>query len=176
MSLQDHWDGLAPGLRRALVLGAAVAVLLALAALMVSGPKDADMGRGDERRRLITNLLTDADPRAIGIEGLAERLRRLEHHTDQLNASLEKLGLGQGADLERDALIENLRRENARQLEELRLQQEALREELAAASRTSGPVARAGARRAGRIGDRDPTGADVACCTATPEPALRAIG
>jgi conjugal transfer pilus assembly protein TraB len=136
MSLQDRWDGLSAGLRRALVLGGAVAVLLALAALVVSTPNDENNGRGDERRRLITNLLTDADPRAIGIEGLAERLRRLENHTDQLNASLEKLGMGKGLDPERDAIIEGLRRENARQLQELRLQQEALREELAAASRT----------------------------------------
>jgi len=67
---------------------------------------------------------------------LPERLRRLENHTDQLNASLEKLGLGKGVDPERDAIIEGLRRENARQLAELRLQQESLREELAAASRT----------------------------------------
>ena len=136
MSLQDRWDGLSPTLRRGLVLGGAVAVLLAVAALLVSAPKDERAGRGDERQRLITNLLTDADPRAIGIEGLAERLRRLENHTDQLNASLEKLGLGKGVDPQRDAIIEGLRRENARQLEELRLQQEALREELAAASRT----------------------------------------
>ena len=116
MSLQDRWDGLSPTLRRGLVLGGAVAVLLALAALLVSAPEDERAGRGDERRRLITNLLTDADPRAIGIEGLAERLRRLENHTDQLNASLEKLGLGKGVDPERDAIIEGLRRENARQL------------------------------------------------------------
>ena len=136
MSLQDRWDGLSPTLRRGLVLGGAVAVLLAVAALLVSAPKDERAGRSDERRRLITNLLTDADPRAIGIEGLAERLRRLENHTDQLNASLDKLGLGKGVDPERDAIIEGLRRENARQLAELRLQQESLREELAAASRT----------------------------------------
>ena len=62
MSLQDRWDGLSPTLRRGLVLGGAVAVLLAVAALLVSAPEDERAGRGDERRRLITNLLTDADP------------------------------------------------------------------------------------------------------------------
>jgi hypothetical protein len=86
----------------------------------------------DERRRLITNLLTDADPRAIGIEGLAERLRRLETHMGQLSAGLDKLGLTKGADPERDALIARPRQENARELQELRRQQEALREQLAA--------------------------------------------
>jgi hypothetical protein len=73
MSLQDCWDGLSPALRRALVLGGALAVLLALVA---STPKDEKKGHGDERRRLITNLLSEADPRAIGIEGLVERLPR----------------------------------------------------------------------------------------------------
>ena len=118
------------------MLGGALAVLLALAALLVTAPKDERASGAEERRRLITNLLTDADPRAIGIEGLAERLRRLETQMGQLTASLDKLGLDKGVDPEREALIEGLRRENVRQLEELRRQQEALRQELAAASTT----------------------------------------
>jgi conjugal transfer pilus assembly protein TraB len=130
MSLGDRWEGLSPRLRRALVLGGAVALILALASLLVSTPTDKRGGRADERKRLITNLLTDADPRAIGIEGLAERLRRLESHMDQVAVSLEKLGLGKGVDPERDALIEGLRRENAKQLEDLRRQQAALRKQL----------------------------------------------
>jgi conjugal transfer pilus assembly protein TraB len=136
MSLRDRWEGLSPTLRRALVLGGAIAVVLTLAALLVTAPKDERANGAEDRRRLITNLLTDADPRAIGIEGLAERLRRLETHMGQLTASLDKLGLDKGADPERDALIEGLRRENVRQLEELRRQQEALRQELAAAGTT----------------------------------------
>ena len=54
----------------------------------------------------------------------------------QLAAGLDKLGLKTGEDPERDALIEGLRQENARQLEALRAQQEALRQELAAGSAT----------------------------------------
>jgi conjugal transfer pilus assembly protein TraB len=136
MSLRDRWEGLSPTLRRALVLGGAIAVVLTLAALLVTAPKEERANGAEERRRLITNLLTDADPRAIGIEGLAERLRRLETHMGQLTASLDKLGLDKGADPEREALIEGLRRENVRELEELRRQQETLRQELAAASAT----------------------------------------
>jgi len=144
MSLGDRWEGLSPRLRRALVLGGAVALILALASLLVSAPTDKRGGRADERKRLITNLLTDADPRAIGIEGLAERLRRLESHMDQLAVSLDKLGLGKGVDPERDALIEGLRRENAKQLEELRRQQAALREQLKIEStKTTAPSAEA---------------------------------
>jgi len=136
MSLTDRWEGLSPGLRRGLVVGGAVALILALASLLVSAPTNERGGPAGERKRLITNLLTDADPRAIGIEGLAERLRRLETHMDQLAVSLEKLGLGKGVDPERDAVIEGLRRKNAKQLEELRRQQAALREQLKAGSAT----------------------------------------
>jgi len=68
MSLADRWEGLSLRLRRGLVLGGAVAVLMALASLLVSAPTDERGGGADERKRLITNLLTDADPRAIGIE------------------------------------------------------------------------------------------------------------
>jgi conjugal transfer pilus assembly protein TraB len=136
MSLQDRWEGLSPGLRRALVLGGAAVLVIGLAALLVRAPKDERAAGTDERWRLITNLLTDADPRAIGIEGLAERLRRAETQLGQLSAGLDKLGLATGADPQRDALIEVLRQENARQLEALRSQQEALRQELAAGNTT----------------------------------------
>ena len=136
MSLRERWEGLSPTLRRALVLAGAIATVLSMAALLVTAPNDERANGAEERRRLITNLLTDADPRAIGIEGLAERLRRLETHMGQLTASLDKLGLDKGADPERDALIEGLRRENVRQLGDLRRQQEALRQELAAAGTT----------------------------------------
>jgi len=105
MSLRDRWEGLSPTLRRDLMLGGAVAIVLSMAALLVTAPKDERASGAEERRRLITNLLTDVDPRAIGIEGLAERLRRLESHMGQLTASLDKLGLDKGADPERDALI-----------------------------------------------------------------------
>jgi conjugal transfer pilus assembly protein TraB len=114
MSLTERWDGLSAGLRRGLVLAGAVALILALASLLVSAPTNERGGPAGESKRLITNLLTNADPRAIGIEGLAERLRRLESHMDQVAVSLEKLGLGKGVDPERDALIEALRRENAK--------------------------------------------------------------
>jgi hypothetical protein len=97
MSLTERWEQLAPGLRRGLVLGGAAAVAVALAALLVSAPKE-EHRFGEERKRLITNLLTDADPRALGIEGLAERLRRVEGRLDQVASGLEKLGLTKDAE------------------------------------------------------------------------------
>jgi conjugal transfer pilus assembly protein TraB len=191
MSLSDRWEGLPPGLRRALVLGGAAAALFLLATLLVSNPSD-ERGSGDERQRVVRNLLTDADPRAIGIEGLAERLRRLESQMGQVAAGLDKLGLaGDTKDPTRDALIEGLRQEHARQLAALRAEQETLRQAMAAAggpppmvtpalpvppsSPAPEPPPRAtkpldalfdppadGVRRAPELGRMPPTGADAA--------------
>jgi hypothetical protein len=51
-----------------LVLGGSVAIVLSLADLLVIALKDEWATGAEERRHLITDLLTDADPRAIGIE------------------------------------------------------------------------------------------------------------
>jgi conjugal transfer pilus assembly protein TraB len=129
MSLTERWEQLAPGLRRGLVLGGATAVALALAALLVSAPKE-ERRFGEERKRLITNLLTDADPRALGIDGLAERLRRVEGRLDQVASGLEKLGLTKDAEPAVDVLLARLRTENAKALAALKAEQETLRREL----------------------------------------------
>jgi conjugal transfer pilus assembly protein TraB len=48
---------------------------------------------------VLHNLLTDADPRALGLEGLAQELRRLAARTEQLAGWLERLAAGQTARL-----------------------------------------------------------------------------
>ena len=75
MSLRDRWEGLSPTLRRALVLGGAVAIVLSMAALLVTAPKDERASGAEERRRLITNLLTEGR----GMKGFtaAEATRRI---------------------------------------------------------------------------------------------------
>jgi hypothetical protein len=74
--------------------------------------------------------MTDADPHAMGIEGLAARLRRLGTHIDQVTKTLDRLGVVGDPDPDRDAVIEGVRKEHARQLNALRTEQVALRDQL----------------------------------------------
>ena len=67
--LTDHWSSLSPKMRRALALSAGGAVIAALAWLMATAPAQHTPRQG-ERERLVTNLLTDVDPRELGIDGL----------------------------------------------------------------------------------------------------------
>ena len=114
MSLQDRWKapaGAAPGTGA----GGAAVLVIGLAAVLVRAPKDERPP--EQRRRLITNLLTDADPRALGIEGLAERLRRVETHIGQLTAGLDQLGhAGKSG---RDADLDRLHKEQVLELQRL---------------------------------------------------------
>ena len=79
--LADRWGSLSPNVQRAVAWGAGIAALLGVAAVAV---KTADPHRPapSPQEKLVRNLLTDSDPRALGIEGLAVRLERLERHLD----------------------------------------------------------------------------------------------
>ena len=123
MSARATWERLPPTARRALVLGGGSVLLLGLAALVVGTPPSKSTP-SDPRQRLVQNLLTDADPRALGLEGLADQLRRLEARTDRLAAGLEQAS---GADPEHAATLERLRAEQARALEALRAEIAGLR-------------------------------------------------
>ncbi len=137
MSWQARCEGLSPGLRRGLVLAGGALGILAVAVLLVSTPEQKGTAP-TERQRLVQNLLTDADPRALGMDGLAGRLGQLEGRIDQLSAGLDKLGVIKQDNPERDALIEGVRAEQARQLEALRAEQQALREQLETVRRAPG--------------------------------------
>jgi conjugal transfer pilus assembly protein TraB len=137
MSWNERWEALSPGLRRGLVLAGGALAIIGIAVVLVGGSEE-EKATPTERQRLVQNLLTDADPRAMGIEGPAARLRRLETHIDQVTTTLDKLGVVGDPDPERDALIEGVRKEHARQLDALRDEQAALREQLETIGRTSG--------------------------------------
>jgi conjugal transfer pilus assembly protein TraB len=88
--LRAGWERLGPGGQRFALLATAVLGVLALATAVLTldpGPESP----GGRRQKLLHNILTDADPRALGLEGLAEQVRRLEERTDRLVGSVERL-------------------------------------------------------------------------------------
>ena len=83
------WNRLDPRHRRYLVVGLIVTGALAiftLMALMVPEPR-----KIGERKRVVKNLLTDADPRALGIEGLASQLRHMSQRNEELIRRIDSL-------------------------------------------------------------------------------------
>jgi len=145
--LADHWSRLSPKARRALTLSAGGAVIAALAWLMATAPGQ-QAPRPGERERLVTNLLTDVDPRELGIDGLGRRLKRLEGEVRGIAHNLEQVGLSVADDSSQSRLVQTLRSEREADLKALRNEVQRLRTdllsrpaELGAASTTETPAA-----------------------------------
>jgi conjugal transfer pilus assembly protein TraB len=149
MTPPSAWDSLSPGLRRGLVMGGAVLALVGVAALIgLTAEEPKSTAPNAERQRRVTNLLTDTDPRALGIEGLAERLRTLEQQLRVLGATVDRTAARPPpVNPEQQAELERLRQEHAAQLEGLQREQQDLRARLkeaqAAAPVTAAPASAA---------------------------------
>lgn len=128
-ALTDHWSSLSPKTRRALTLSAGGAVIAALAWLMATTPGQ-HTPRQNERERLVTNLLTDVDPRELGIDGLGRRLKRLETDVRGIAHNLEKVGLSVADDSSQSRLVQTLRSEREAELKALRNEVRSLHEDL----------------------------------------------
>ena len=79
MDLTARWASLSPNVQRALAWGAGIALLLGVAAIAVQTAAPRQPATSPQEK-LVRNLLTDTDPRSLGIEGLAARLERMERH------------------------------------------------------------------------------------------------
>jgi conjugal transfer pilus assembly protein TraB len=132
MTPTSAWDTLSPGLRRGLVMGGAVLALVSVAALIgLTTEQPKSTAPNAERQRRVTNLLTDTDPRALGIEGLAERLRTLEEQLRVLGATVDRTAARPPpVNPEQQAELERLRQEHAAQLDGLQREQQDLRARL----------------------------------------------
>ena len=153
MTLRAQWDGLSPNVQRWTMLGVAAAMLLAVAALSVQTVQTPPTA-ATPQQQLVRNLLTDTDPRALGVEGLATRLERMEKHVDELNQRAARAPAvtpapagSSAADLAHQMDIETLKS----QVDALRKQLDAANDQRAAAAPASP------ARPPGRLADPTPT-------------------
>ena len=92
MSLRAGWENLSPNAKRAAALGGGLLVVVAIAAgsflIAPSGPRDPQ--HQSPRDTLVRNILTDADPRQLGMEALVNRLERMEKRMGELQQKLER--------------------------------------------------------------------------------------
>ena len=179
--LRAQWQRLGPGVRRGLVLvgGSALGAGLLAFGVWLQEPAEPVAAR---RQKVVQNLLTDVDPRSLGLEGLAEQLRRLEGRTTELARTLERLGVEDRARTQvREEGATRDRAQGERALEDLRAEVGRLQAEIDRA-RSAPPVAPtapavpapepSGAGRAGRGPAREPQ--DLFATPPLPAPALPA--
>jgi conjugal transfer pilus assembly protein TraB len=139
MSLHRHWESLSPNAKRVAALGGGVFVVSVLTAgsFLFAPAQTIGLQSPSPRDTLVRNILTDADPRQLGIEALVNRLERMEKRMSEMQRNLERsatvapntaaLGPSQ---TEQDP-------GSARELEVLRGEIDQLREALAAHARST---------------------------------------
>lgn len=92
MSLGERWDNLSPSAKRVAVLGGGflAVVAIAVSTMVVSPPQPHGPQAPPAKDALVRNLLTDADPRGLGMDALANRLERMEKRMGELRNEIEK--------------------------------------------------------------------------------------
>jgi conjugal transfer pilus assembly protein TraB len=137
MAVADIWAGLSPNAKRAAALAGAAALVLGLAGIStLFSPMQQDAQEGAQER-LVRNLLTDADPRAMGIEGLASRVEGLE---DRIDAVLIAVREAQAAPAPPPAADETALDAVSQELESLRMMHHAMQEQLERQRLTPAPA------------------------------------
>ncbi len=146
INLKSRWASLSPGVQRVVAWGAGGSVLLLLAAIAVQSA-GAPTPRGSAQDKLVRNLLTDTDPRSLGIEGLAARLERMEQHVDDVKKALAKPPDKPDVPPVDPAVVEAQRVEMAQLKDEL----ESLRRQMEVAKQTPPPGSPSALRPPGRL-------------------------
>lgn len=77
-TLDSTWGRLSPNRRRVLVIIGVLGGIAGILVLAFGEPEPRAVREQRAREQLTRTLLTDVDPRALGIDGLARRLERLE--------------------------------------------------------------------------------------------------
>ena len=91
MSVREHWDNLSPNAKQAAVIGGALLVVGALTAgsFLFEPPRSTGSQGQSPRDALVRNILTDADPRQMGMEALVNRLERMEKRMAELRQQMD---------------------------------------------------------------------------------------
>ena len=91
MSVREHWDNLSPNAKQAAVIGGGLLVVGALTAgsFLFEPPRSTGSQAQSPRDALVRNILTDADPRQMGMEAMVNRLERMEKRMGELRQQME---------------------------------------------------------------------------------------
>lgn len=123
---RQHWEALSPKNRRLAVIGTVTgAMVLILYLFVTANPAKPD--RGNPRDEVVKDILTDANTRELGIDGLNNRTRLLEKKITTLSSNISDL----------TKKLDDARKQ-ASNSQKLADQLQALREELKKAKKSRG--------------------------------------
>lgn len=88
-SIKDIWDTFEPKTKRYVVVGAAIVVFIFVIVMTGGGDKPERADPRSNEPLEVTNILTDSDPRALGMDALSSQVRRLSQENEQLRSSLK---------------------------------------------------------------------------------------
>jgi conjugal transfer pilus assembly protein TraB len=117
------------------------------------------------QEKLVRNLLTDTDPRSLGIEGLAARLERMERNMDAVAQQAAKAA---ATPPEAPATDDTQDVQRRLEMDALKAQIDDLRRQAAAAKQTPPPVSPAPVRPPSRIKEPTPAAPPPVAPVATP--------
>ena len=91
MSVREQWDNLSPNAKQAAVIGGGLLAVGALTAgsFLFEPPRSLGSQAQSPRDALVRNILTDADPRQMGMEALVNRLERMEKRMGELRQQMD---------------------------------------------------------------------------------------
>ena len=125
-SFKDRWDALSPDAKRGLAVGGIVAAGLGIVSTIANfAPEPAQK---TDKQQVVKHILTDSDPRSLGIDGLATQLKQVAQKNEDLLRRLA--GLEEEQKRSRLSDEERLRRMNEEQATSHQGQLESLRSEI----------------------------------------------
>jgi conjugal transfer pilus assembly protein TraB len=125
-SFKDRWDAFGPNSKRGLAVGGIVAAGLGIVSVIANfAPEPAQKA---DKQQVVKHILTDSDPRSLGIDGLATQLKQVAQKNEDLLRRLA--GLEEEQKRSRLSDEERLRRMNEEQATSHQGQIESLRSEI----------------------------------------------
>ncbi|EGV32691.1 IncF plasmid conjugative transfer pilus assembly protein TraB [Thiorhodococcus drewsii AZ1] len=129
LSIDSTWGRLSPNLRRGLVITGVLGGIAAILVLAFGQPEPRAVREQRAREQLTRTLLTDVDPRALGIDGLARRLERLEQQLAAATGAIARQDARETHAVDRE--VAALREAQETQFQDLQRQIAVLKAEMA---------------------------------------------
>lgn len=127
-SLKEKWEALDPGMKQKMVIIGAIAGLIMIVSLFMQPPEKKDRSMVGREKLEVTNILTDIDPRELGMESLKTQVNDLRALNNQQQDEMKRLKreaeqaeeIRKRADIARDKQFKELMKQLDQTMKELK--------------------------------------------------------